>query len=77
MVEEIRSEIARMDALIVAARRDCRCGRKDGGHLFTGGQHHNGPCAGDQERVEWAGRHRRCIDVKRELEELLASGVTP
>lgn len=47
-----RAQLIRLQMEIWDAQKDCWCGRKDGGHTFTGGQHHNGPCAGTQVRFQ-------------------------
>lgn len=56
-------ELEHLRSLVRDAEKFCTCGRKDGGHTFAGGQHHNGPCDGDRVRVEVNGmmvkaRHR-------------------
>lgn len=56
--QDARAEFIRLQIAVWEAERDCLCGRKGGGHGPAGGQHHNGPCAGDQVRVEGGQAHR-------------------
>jgi uncharacterized protein (TIGR02996 family) len=50
--ENDRAEFIRLQIMLWNAERDCNCGSKRGGHQFTGGQHHNGPCEADQLRIK-------------------------
>lgn len=65
---EVRAELVRLQIEIYKEERDCDCGRRGGNHKFAGGQHHNGPCAGDQLRIQVEGRWVRAR--KREFELL-------
>lgn len=57
--DDARAEFVRVQVALWDAQRDCLCGSRTGGHRFTGGQHHNGPCAASQLRVESGGRSVR------------------
>lgn len=54
-----RAEFIRLQIALWNEQRDCNCGSTQGGHTFRGGQHHNGPCAASQLRVEVDGKWKR------------------
>jgi len=63
-----RAEFIRLQIALWNAARDCSCGRNDGVHLRSGGQHTNGGCAAD--KLRWPpgdGRTRQARIVEREL----------
>jgi len=51
-----RAEFIRLQIALWNEQRDCNCGSTQGGHTFRGGQHHNGPCAASQLRIEVNGK---------------------
>lgn len=67
--DRARAEFIRLQIALWNECRDCLCGRKGGGHTYTGGQHHNGPCAADQMRVEVGGRFVRAKMREHELRD--------
>lgn len=62
-----RAEFIRLQIALWNEQRDCNCGSKSGGHTFKGGQHHNGPCAASQLRIEIDGKWKRAESRAYEL----------
>lgn len=54
-----RAEFIRLQIALWNEQRDCNCGSTKHGHTFKGGQHHNGPCAASQLRIETNGKWLR------------------
>lgn len=66
-----RAEFLRLQIRIAAIQADCLCGACV--RLRGGGQHHNGPCAVDRERVELPDGGSRQAFLRRRERELFAA----
>jgi uncharacterized protein (TIGR02996 family) len=70
-----RAEFIRLQCRISALEARCGCGRCV--RLRGGGQHHNGPCAVDQERVTLPDGRSKQAFLRRRERELLAEDGPP
>lgn len=73
--EDDRAEFVRLQMRLWEASKGCRCGRQDMAHPRAGGQHTNGGCAVDRERVTLPdGRSKSAIHEQMAWRDLMVEG---